>query len=597
MKTKLTITLLLAAVAISGYAQNSKTVRAKLNDATVFFQGAELTHSASSGLTRGENEIIIEGLSPNIDRNSLKVKTTNGVIVSSSEFSVDYLAEAKTPSTAIKKLKDSIDYYQKKLDVVNTDVTITKNLQDLLQKGTDKNVAGSESGLGIDELVKTMDYYKAKSLELQNMQTANTKKQKELSTAINRLNKQLSQESLKNSKTSGILRLVLSAPATTNCNFTISYYTAAANWAPYYDINIVSTDQPIQIAAKSKVRQTTGLDWDKVNLKLSTATPSSGKVAPLFNTWFLDFQRQQELNTSINRLRQNSYSYEEKTARFNVETPSAIAAEAPLIVVDGQVVDAGYFDSIDPDKIKDVKFLNDGSQTQIYGSRAANGVTVVTLKSSMDDYITQRDTELNMVFEIDMPYTIPGNGKEQAIDLQKKTATAQYKYYCAPKLDTETYLLAEIADWQQLNLMSGKANITYDGTYVGETFIDAASTHTKLSLTLGTDKRVTVKREKMQDFNSGTKFLGNDTKQTFTYRLTVRNGQNKPVKIVLKDQYPVSTQKNIEVELLTKETTPWTANVEDLGVVTWEEELKAGETKIYQISYSVKYPKGSNLNL
>jgi hypothetical protein len=67
--------------------------------------------------------------------------------------------------------------------------------------------------------------------------------------------------------------------------------------------------------------------------------------------------------------------------------------------------------------------------------------------------------------------------------------------------------------------------------------------------------------------------------------------------MVLKDQYPISTQKSIEVELQTKETTPWTANREDLGVITWEEEFKAGETKTYQISYSVKYPKGSNLNL
>ncbi len=75
------------------------------------------------------------------------------------------------------------------------------------------------------------------------------------------------------------------------------------------------------------------------------------------------------------------------------------------------------------------------------------------------------------------------------------------------------------------------------------------------------------------------------------------SSDESPVKMTLKDQYPISTQKNIEVELITKDTTPWTANVEDLGVITWEEEIKAGETKTYQISYSVKYPKGSKLNL
>ena len=608
MKTKLLAIILLICSSHYGFAQDKKTIKSKLNDATVFFQGAELTHTSSYSLVKGENEIYIEGLSPNIDKNSLKIKTTNGVIVSAYEFSVDFLSETKSLSTVARKLQDSVDYYQKKLEQVNTDINITTNLIQLLQKGTDKNVAGSEKGLGIDELVKTMDYYKTKSAELQTTQVANNKKKSECDIAIARLNKQLNQESLKNNKTSGILKLNLSSPLANTCNFIISYYTAAANWIPYYDINIESTDKPIKIVAKSKVRQTTGLDWEKVNLTLSTASPSNGKIAPLFNAWFLENYRSQA-RVSADMAMQNSYSYAKGFSDLNIEVPeasmltedikirgSSSVAESPLYIVDGIAVDEDYVQSLDPNAIKDMNVLKDASSTAIYGSRAANGVVVVTLKSSMDDFITQKENELNMIYNIDMPYTIPGNGKEQTIDLQTKETTAEYKYYCAPKLDTETYLLAEISDWEKLNLLSGKANITYDGTYVGETFMDARSTHKILTLTLGTDKRVPVKREKMQDYSS-TRFLGNDTKQVFTYKLTVKNNQNKSVKMVLKDQYPISTQKNIEVELLTKDTTPWTANKEDIGVITWEEELKAGETKVYQISYSVKYPKGTRLNL
>lgn len=616
MKTKLLSIIAILFLILSttnGYAQEKKTVKAKLNDATIFFQGAELTHSTSATLVKGENEIYIEGLSPNIDNNSLKIKTTNSVIVSTYEFSVDFLSEVKSSNTTIKKLQDSLDIYEKKLEQIGTEISITDNLIQLLQKGTDKNVSGSDKGLGIDELVKTMEYYKTKSLELQNTQNANNKKKTEIDNTIERLKKQLEQESLKNDKTSGVLKLTLSSPVSAKCDFVISYYTAAAGWVPYYDINIASTEKPIEIKAKSRVSQTTGMDWEKVNLTLSTATPSNGKVAPLFKTWFLDFQQaniSQALSGRVAGIAatQNSFTYKEADTKKDVSeskdqnqfwirgTSTFGADKQPLIIVDGKAVDKDYMSSIDPDRIKDFKILKDASATAIYGARGANGVIMITLKNSMDDFITQSENELNMVYNIDMPYTIPGNGKEQSIDLQGKEAQAEYKYYCAPKLDTETYLLAEISNWEQLKLLSGKANITYDGTYVGESYIDARSTHEKLTLTLGTDKRVSVKREKMQDFSS-TKFLGNDTKQVFTYKLTVRNSQNKPVSMVLKDQYPISTQKNIEVELLTKETTPWTVNKEDLGVITWEEELKAGETKTYQISYSVKYPKGSNINL
>lgn len=610
MKTKLLfVTALSVCFSLHIWAQDEKTVKSKLEDATVFFQGAELVHTASYSLLKGDNEIYIEGLSPNIDKNSLKIKASNGVIVSAYEFSVDFLTENKSTSAVARKLQDSIDFYQKKLQQVNTDINITTNLIALLQKGTDKNVAGSEKGLGIDELVKTMDYYKTKSAELQAVQAVNNKKKNDCDIAITRLNKQLSQEALKNDKTSGVLKLSLASPLASICNFTISYYTSAASWVPFYDINIESTDKPIKILSKSKVRQTTGLDWERVKLTLSTATPSNGKVAPLFSAWFLENYRPEPRLSA--EMAQNSYSYAMKEARSlevsEVLNGSMVAEESgrdmlkkeaqlPLYIVDGVPVDARYAQSLDPLSIKNTEVLDRNSATGMYASRASNGAVIITLKSKMDDFITQKDNELNVVYNIDMPYTIPGNGKEQTIDLQAKETTAEYKYYSAPKLDSETYLLAEISDWEKLNLLSGKANITYDGTYVGESFIDTRSTHSKLTLTLGSDRRVPVKREKMQDYSS-TRFLGNDVKQVFTYRLTVKNNQNKPVKMVLKDQYPISTQKNIEVELISKDTTPWTANKEDMGVITWEEELKPGETKVYQISYSVKYPKGSNLNL
>lgn len=606
MNTKLIsiFILLTAGISTQSMAQESKTIKSALNEATVFFQGAELIHSATATLIKGENELIIEGLSPSIDKNSLKIKATNGAIVSSFEYSVDFLSTRKVTNPLTKRIQDSIDICKEKLTQLETNIKITTEMQTLLQKGIDKNVSGSEKGLGIDELIKTMDYYRAKSIEIETAQTKKLKQKDDLNNTLQRLETQLQQETLKNNKTSGILKLLLSSPIATTSNLTVSYYTSSANWSPYYDINVAATDKPINITLKSKVWQTTGLDWEKVKLTLSTATPSNGKVAPLFNTWFL--QQTIKNRNMINDLSsimpgvalQNSYSYADQSeAKVMIRGASTISNNAtPLYIVDGVEMNAEKFAQISPEYIKSIDVLKDASATSIYGSRGANGVIIVNLKNSIDDYITQSDNDLNMFFNIDIPYTIPGNGKEQNIELANKQTLAEYKYYCAPKLDTETYLLAEIPDWQKLNLLTGKANVTYDGTYVGETMIDASSTSEKLALTLGTDKRVIVKREKMQDFST-TRFLGNDVKQVFTYKLTVKNNQNKAIKMVLKDQYPISTQKSIEVELLTKDSTRWTINKEEVGVITWEEELTPGQNKEYRLSYSVKYPKGVNLNL
>lgn len=599
-KKLLTAVCLSLGISLGLYANEKKVFDSELKSATVFFNGAELNHRVSGSLVRGENEIYIDGLSSNIDINSLKIKTSGGVVVSAYEFSVNYLKDNKPMSRSEKLLLDSIDVYQQKADGLRTDIDVTSNLISLLQKGTDKNVAGSESGLGIDELIKTMEYYKTKSTELLLLQAENNKKKKKYEVELTRLRNQLAQEASKNNKTSGVLKVILSAPMAIGCNFDISYFTSLASWVPYYDINVVSTDKPISIMAKSKVKQTTGLDWNRVKLTLSTATPSNGKVAPLFNAWFL---QNMQFAQSRGRLTQNSYSYD-AFADSNKELQEVVVVRpiakkdksAHLYVVDGNVVDAEYVASIDPSMIKTRQMLSGDAASALYGDSATGGVEVITLKSSMDDYITLSENDINVSYDIELPYTIPGNGKEQSIDLQSKTVQAEYKYYCAPKLDTETYLLAEISNWENLNLLTGKANITYDGTYVGETLIDTRASLSKLTLTLGTDKRISVKREKLKDFSS-TKFLDNNKKQEFRYRITVKNNQSKTIKLVLKDQYPISTQKNIEVELLTKDTTPWTANKEDVGVISWEEDLIGGQTKVYEIAYTVKYPRELILNL
>ncbi len=591
-------------------AQEAKPINTKVAEATVFMQGAELLHTAQARLEKGAGEITLEGLSPNIDRNSLRINIGGSVVISSYEYSIDYLSAGRKSPAALQWMLDSINFYKAEQSRATIEMNVNNGLKGYLETGIAKNVSGSEAGLGIDELRKTMDYYKSKSEEIQNRAVALQKKQGVLQVNINRLQNQYNQESGLGNKTSGVLKISLTAPAAGTFPVRVTYYTAAAAWGPYYEINIASTDKPIKIAAKSKVVQSTGLDWENVRLTLSTAVPSTGKVAPLFSAWML---RQQQLDYGSRALEgklagvaaQNSYSYESDVALEEVvvvgygtrsKDGKTEAPAEPLVVIDGRVASQDELSGIDPALIRDMSVLKDSAATAIYGSQAAGGVIVVTLKSSMDDFITVEDNALNVVYNIDLPYSIPGNGKPQNIDLTTKETTAEYKYYCAPKLDPATYLLAEISDWQSLGLLSGTANITYAGTYIGETYIDASSTQEKLSLTLGADKRVSVTRELQREMSS-SKAVGSDVQKVYTYKMTVRNNQSQPVKMVLKDQYPISTAKNIVVVLNVKETTPWTANKEDLGVITWEQELAPGETRTYRISYSVKHPQGMLLNL
>ncbi|MCL1867904.1 MAG: DUF4139 domain-containing protein, partial [Paludibacter sp.] len=488
-----------------------------------------------------------------------------------------------------------------------TAIEVNTNSLTLLKKGIDTNLSVVSKGISTAEMTQNLEFYSAKATAYSAAIAADTKKKVELQKTLERLNAQLAQEKNKNGTKSGILKLSLIAPMAANANITVTYYTSAAGWTPYYDMNIASIDKPVVLQRRSKVRQTTGLDWNRINLTLSTAQPSRGKDAPLFQTWFLNYVY--ENNRLQENYASNSISYDKKMVNApdyapgtasNIRIRGAVDNQplyvldgAPLYVVDGVPCESNP--NLDPSAIESMNIIKDGSATSIYGSRASNGIILITTKK-MEDYVLTEEKQISEEYKIDLPSTIPGNGKEQVIDLKKNELQVTYKYYCAPKLDENVYLIAEFTDWEKLNLLNGMANVTYDGTFVGQTFLNAQSAQKTLSVTLGTDKRITVKREKMMDYSS-VKLLSSDTKVTLTYKISVKNNQNKPIFLVLKDQYPVSQQKEIEVEFLKKETTTPTFNKEEIGVITWETNLSAGESKEYRIAYSVKYPKGRKINL
>ena len=609
---KIMLIICLAIATTNIYAENVKGV---LKRATVYFSGAELTHTVNVSLRQGENSLTIEGLTPNIDVNSLKINVNNSVMVAASEFTTDYLTEKKS-SDYIKKLKDSIDNYNAMIARLASAIKINTSSLELLKKGVENNLSNKTEGstsmvkkhLTTAEITQNLDYYNNKAAALEKSIYDDNLKKTELSQKLTNLQSQLRQEQGKKGVFNGILNLNLVASYATNATVTVSYFTSQARWVPFYDMVVTDASKPVNLKGRSKVSQNTGIDWNNINITLSTATPSKTKDAPVFDTWFLDFvYNNYGYYGGMNKKMSNAITYDmaeskdaialEESAVSNVKARavrSVSDAQQILYVVDGVPYD-GDISEINPNSIASTTVLKDAAATAMYGSRGAGGVVLITTKK-MEDYIAVEEKNIAMEYKIDLPYTIPGNGKEQIINLKDYNLSPEYKFYAAPKLDQNAFLVADFKDWEKLNILSGLANITYDGTYVGQTYLNTSQTNNVMSVTLGSDKRISVKREKLTDF-SQVKILGSDTKVTLAYKITVKNNQNKAVKFTLKEQYPISSQKEIKVELLDKETTKPTYNKEDIGVVTWDFDLAAGESREFRIAYSVKYPKDKKINL
>ena len=529
--------------------QAQTTTNATVEKATVYLYGATLTQTATATLKSGSQEVIITGLSPFIEISSLKV-TANGVLISSTEFSTDYLTPAKD-NARINRMKDSLKSYEKKHTEVVNELDINEHLLKMLKDGTLHNMQQTEHTVSVADINANMELYKSKADALLKKIDECDSKIEELNQTIERLNQQIAQDETSGKQQNGVLHLSVSVPKDITTKFTITYFTNTASWTPCYDLNIHDMQPQVTLQAKAQVQQFTGLDWTHTMLTLSNATPNKTSVAPVFSTWFLRFQ-----------LRSQRYSKQDADYLSNImvyEVEESAAAEK------------GYFDF-----------------------SSAAGVETVPAPISMNNFVDVDMQEVHVNYVIAIPYDIPGNGKAQLIDLKDYTINAEYTYYSIPKLSDETYLLATLTGYEKYNLLPGQATVTFNNTFIGKTRINPNTADSLFTVTLATDPRVSVKREKQKQFCE-TKHVGNTTTTTESYLITVKNNQNKQVKLTLKEQYPISADKDIEVKV-TEIKPAATYNKTGIGVVTWETELKEGETRTFSVTYSVKYPKDKTIS-
>ncbi|MFM9989463.1 DUF4139 domain-containing protein [Flavobacterium sp.] len=528
-KIILIFTLLVSAIS---FAQKPIFTSAKVKSATVYFNAAEISQSANVLLPSGTSEIVVKNVANYLNENSVQIGAPSSLTVLSVQFTNDYISEYDIDenSPAIKKVKDSIVLVQKELNrVINSRNSESKTIE-LLDKN--QQVFGQNSGLSVIELTKMVDYYKSKRTEISNTINTLEEKEKKLNELITKLNNKLEIDTTKEEKNSSG-KLVLQVMNTTagNVPLEISYVTNNASWSPFYDLRADNVTSPINMMYKAQVVQNTGIDWKKVKLTLSSGNPNQNNQAPILSSWFLQYNQPYPV-AAMNDYKSN---------------------ELQEVVITGS---AG------------IKRKKDNA-------------------SSISDYTTINENQLNVSFDIDIPYDILSNGKAHSVALKEIKLPASYKYYAAPRVEKEAFLLAEIADYSKYNLLPGEANIIFEGMYVGKTMINPSQTSDTLNLSMGRDKKVAIKREKVVD-KSGTKFLSSKKEQTFTYDITVRNNKKEAIVMLLKDQYPLSSDKEIEIELLQKDGAK--TNLET-GILTWDLELKPNETKKIRISYLVKYPK------
>jgi len=317
----------------------------------------------------------------------------------------------------------------------------------------------------------------------------------------------------------------------------LRYQVFGAQWWPTYNARLDEASEQVSLEYFGIVAQSTGEDWEEVDLMLSTADPSVSGALPQLSSWYLG---------------RDTYGFD-----YNVEG--------------NLLAGRGYYE-------------------QARNEMQANPQTVVpegVVDSQMNASVQGTGA---VVFAIPGKRTIAGDGSEQRLPVGTQTFGVAMEMSSVPKLVPEVFRQARLRYEGDAPMLPGTVSTFVGADYVGSGQLKTVVPGEEFLLSFGTDDRLRVERQlvaRQQDYVG----LGKKTvRWTFHFRVKVSNFSGEAQTVRLVDQIPVSELDRIDVKLL-ETTDALPASPDDgPGIMKWKLTLPPEGEEVVDLRFSVTAP-------
>jgi uncharacterized protein (TIGR02231 family) len=527
MKQSIFMLLLLAPVLLAAHTfptNTEKEVSSVIQAVKVFRKGAQVTRTGKASIPAGETILKFTNLSPDLDPQSVQCRAEGNFTILAVSHQINFLQQIEQ-SAAYQKLLSERDAIQNKIDREQISTQVLTEEENLIL--ANKNVGG-DAGISVEKLKAVAEYYRTRLSELKLQRLEITARLKKLQEDLSRVQRQLQDMSAQNNRPSSEVLVRVQAKSATPGDFKLDYLVRSAGWQPLYDVRVQDVSSPVELTYKANVYQNTGENWNKVQLSLSTGNPTRPGVMPILQPWWLRYYE--------------PVVYRNKNQDMQMQKATAPRAQ-----------------------------LQEG-----YAATEAERPPVELVESAT-----------SFEFRIDLPYDIAADGKQYTVHVEAYRIPAYYEYYAAPKLDPTAYLTAQLSNWEQYNLLNGEANLYFEGTFLGTSYLDVQSTSDTLTLSLGRDEGVVITRTR-ETQTANSQFIGNKKTEIRGWNIELRNKKKQSIHIVIEDQYPIASSEEIEVSLDAAKG----AEVEkETGKLRWKLIVEPNKTEKLNFRYSVKLPK------
>jgi len=533
----------------------------KISAVTVYPGSAHLTRTITLDLPAGDHTIVFNKITPPLDENTLSVSGEGNAEV---KIYGGYIKQEFLEQTPDDRVKE----FQQKIQGIDDEVLVQNSSSQVLDQKTEylnsiKLFAGGQlpkdlvTSMPSVENLKGVGDYLASEL-------ANIEKQKnDIRIKLRDLNNERNTLAIKMSAVSGNFnnvqrRLAVDLGCAKAGKFTlnVSYLVNGANWRPLYDARTDIAKSEIQFTSFGVVKQSTGEDWQDVNLTLSTAKPNLGGRMPYVNPWILSAYVEQKL--------------------------SAVPVPAMAKSITGQAVQyEAYYQSTD--------YAIDRQSSELKENR------VVTTPAEMA-YSQVAQNGLSVTYKIARPVSLKSDGSENKFPIATQVLKSEFEYSGYPKATELSYLGSEVVNSKELQLLAGQVNLFLEGDFVGKSDIQNVGPGEKFSLYLGVNENVKVKREQIEKKVNDILIAGIPSPNrttTIKMKITVENYENRKIKYNLFESMPTAqNDKQIKINVNDVNPQPFKKDWDDRkGVWQWIVELEPKAKKEITYTYVVEHSR------
>lgn len=330
----------------------------------------------------------------------------------------------------------------------------------------------------------------------------------------------------------------------------LSFMVPGVQWEPVYDVRVHRPTSTMEIGYFANVSQWTGVAWEEVVLRLSTARPKIGASPPFDeNPW----------NISFNPPYLPMHHFKCCARRAPgimaaaLSMPNEVQGESENVLT--AAADEMSFESVGmaaPDEVDSMAPRRKGKPMMakaIARSSAIGGGG----KQDMHAGNSGRATTFTIAGRVSI---LSDANHPTRVCIMVKTLPMKLKFTCTPKLDPLVYLYAHGVNTTPYEWLSGEACVYYNQAFVCRTTLPytTGGGAGKIKIALGADEdSVKVRRKKVkQNSEAGQrKSLFSSTRLTvvhYSYNFEVTS-EVPGAEIRIVDQYPMSTHEEMKVEL------------------------------------------------